>query len=233
MKMSEQLARATDAERSYLLSAPIIGRALKGQIGLEQYLAFLTQAYHHVCHTMPLLMAVGARLQLRQLWLQPDLVHYLDEEIGHEQWILNDIAAAGGDADAVRAAQPSAATDALVGYAYDTVMRRTPVGFFGMVFVLEGTSVALALRAADKVQAALGLPSRAFTYLRSHGVADQAHTQHLAGILDRLDPDADLPDVVQCAKTMYWLYGNVFRSLDAAHQVLPSDAVERRLQLCV
>ena len=37
----------------------------------------------------------------------------------------------------------------MVAYAYDTVQRRNPVGFFGMVYVLEGTSVALALSAAD------------------------------------------------------------------------------------
>ena len=60
-------------------------------------------------------------------------------------------------------------------------MRRNPVGFFGMVHVLEGTSVALALHAADRIQQALGLPTRAFTYLRSHGELDQEHIKDLAG----------------------------------------------------
>ena len=72
----------------------------------------------------------------------------------------------------------------MVAYAYDTAMRRNPVGFFGMVYVLEGTSVALALKAADRIQQTLGLPDQAFTYLRSHGELDQQHVQHLAGILD-------------------------------------------------
>ena len=102
----------------------------------------------------------------------------------------------------------------MVAYAYDTVMRRNPVAFFGMVFVLEGTSVALALNAAAGIQNALGLPDRAFTYLRSHGKLDQEHVGDLSSIIDRLDPSADLPDVITCARAMYWLYGGVFRGLE-------------------
>ena len=68
----------------------------------------------------------------------------------------------------------------MVGYAWDTVQRRNPVGFFGMVFVLEGASVALALNAADQIQRSLSLPARAMTYLRSHGQLDREHIHHLA-----------------------------------------------------
>jgi heme oxygenase len=103
----------------------------------------------------------------------------------------------------------------MVACAWDTVMRRNPVGFFGMVFVLEGTSVALALQAADRIQAGLGLPPTAFRYLRSHGHLDQDHVQHLAGILNRLDDPEDREAVRRCARTMYWLYGQVFRGIDA------------------
>lgn len=42
-------------------------------------------------------------------------------------------------AAAVRASRPDFDTDVMVAYAYDTVMRRNPVGFFGMVYVLERT----------------------------------------------------------------------------------------------
>src|SRR5512137_751605 len=49
---------------------------------------------------------------------------------------------------------------------------REPLGFFGMVHVLEGTSVSLALLAADAIQKPLKLPYAAFGYLRSHGTLD-------------------------------------------------------------
>jgi pyrroloquinoline quinone (PQQ) biosynthesis protein C len=216
MQFNEQLALQTQAERHSLVTAPIIDRALAGRITVEEYIAFLTQAFHHVRHTVPLLMAVGARLPDRLAWLRKEIIHYTEEEEGHDQWILNDIRAAGGDAEIAARSDPAAPTDAMVGYAYDTAMRRNPVGFFGMVFVLEGTSVALALNAAERVQQSLQLPSRAMTYLRSHGQLDQEHIHHLAGILNRLDQVEDRDAVTQCARVMFRLYGNVFRELDEA-----------------
>lgn len=211
-----RLAESTQHARNYLLSAPVIQRALAGDVTRDLYVAFLTQAYHHVKHTVPLLMAVGSRLDDSKDWLRSELVHYVEEEHGHEQWILNDIATAGGDAELVRRSQPNVETDAMVAYAYDVAMRRNPVGFFGMVFVLEGTSVALALDAASQIQSTLELPDRAFSYLRSHGKLDQEHTEHLAGIVNRLDTSTDHAAIVDCANAMFWLYGNVFRSLEQA-----------------
>jgi pyrroloquinoline quinone (PQQ) biosynthesis protein C len=229
MKNFDALTDATRAERAVLLGEPIIAQALAGEVTRELYLAFLTQAYHHVRHTVPLLMAVGSRLEGRHHWLQRELVHYLEEEVGHDEWILNDIEAAGGDAGAVREFLPAVETDAMVAYAYDTVTRRQPVGFFGMVFVLEGTSVSLALNAAASIKRALALPDRAFTYLRSHGTLDQEHVGHLASIVDRLDAEQDLPAVITCARAMYWLYGSVFRGLQRVPEGVPGVQPTRKV----
>jgi pyrroloquinoline quinone (PQQ) biosynthesis protein C len=228
MSQFDSLTTSTHAERALMQRAPVIHRALAGDVTLDLYLRFLTQAYHHVKHTVPLLMAVGSRLSPHQHWLQKQLVHYAEEELGHDEWILNDIDAAGGNAAEARASAPSVETDAMVAYAYDTVMRRNPVAFFGMVFVLEGTSVALALHAADSIQRALALPDRAFTYLRSHGTLDQQHVGHLASIVNRVDESTDLPAVITCAQAMYWLYGNVFRGLEAI-AVEPARQGARRM----
>ena len=215
MHLYERLRNETAQERDYLLAAPAIQRALAGDIDRNLYLEFLTQAYHHVRHTVPLLMAVGSRISPRHEWLSEPILHYLDEERGHEQWILNDIANAGGDRAAAAASQPSIATECMVAYAYDTVQRRNPLGFFGMVFVLEGTSVALALNAADRIQSQLQLPTNAFSYLRSHGQLDQEHVGDLESILGRLVAEDDCEAVIRCAKGVFWLYGNMFRSLEA------------------
>lgn len=214
MQFHELLASRTTEGREYLIGAPIIQRALAGQIGRDQYIAFLTQAFHHVRHTVPLLMAVGSRLPARLGWLRKEIIHYTEEEEGHEQWILNDIQAAGGDASVAAVSLPSPATDAMVAYAYDTATRRNPVGFFGMVFVLEGASVALACNAADRIQASLQLPNKAMTYLRSHGQLDQQHVQDLYAILNRFDEDQDRAAVERCAQVMFRLYGNIFYELD-------------------
>jgi pyrroloquinoline quinone (PQQ) biosynthesis protein C len=224
----EQLRVATLRDRDFLLAAPVIAEALAGRITRTRYLAFLAQAWHHVRHTVPLLMAVGSRLPERHAALRHELLHYLEEETGHDDWILNDIEAAGGDRRAVQLSMPAVETDAMVAYAWDTVQRQNPVGFFGMVYVLEGTSVALAVRAADAIEHSLQLPRNAFTYLRSHGTLDLEHIEHLGGILDRFTEPADRAAVIRCAKAMFWLYGHVFRGLE---RDIPGDCTNVELQL--
>jgi pyrroloquinoline quinone (PQQ) biosynthesis protein C len=216
MKFLETLQQRTAADRAFLVEAPVIRQALAGDITRERYLLFLTQAWHHVRCTVPLMMAVGSRLPPRLAWLRKEIAHYIEEEEGHDDWILADIRAAGGDPDAAAASTPLPATDAMIAYAWDTAMRRNPAGFFGMVFVLEGTSIALALQAADRIQKTLQLPPKAMTYLRSHGQLDQEHIHHLADILERLDDPADRIAVEGCARTIFWLYGNVFRGIESA-----------------
>jgi long-chain acyl-CoA synthetase len=225
MPFYERLIAGTAAERTQLLAVPIIADCLEGRASHEAYLAFLGQAYHHVQHTTPLLMSLGGRLPERLAWLRGAVAEYIAEEIGHEEWILRDIAAAGGDADAVRASRPDLPAELMVAYAYDLIDRGNPAGFFGMVFVLEGTSVALALTAADRIQEALGLPDSAFSYLRSHGALDQEHTRHLAALLDRFTTD-DQAEVMRCARNFYRLYGDIFRALPTAAQVTPAVAEE-------
>ena len=228
MTFHEQLARATASDREFLLSAPVIQRALAGDVTRGLYVAFLTQAYHHVRHTVPLLMAVGARVPERHEWLREAVLHYLEEETGHDEWILADIERAGGDRAAAAASAPAVATEAMVAYAWDTVMRRNPLGFFGMVHVLEGTSVALALNAAGRIQQALGLPSNAFTYLRSHGELDKEHINDLARILGRFTDEDDRQAVVRCARGIYWLYGQMFRGLESAVPLMADDVLQRK-----
>jgi pyrroloquinoline quinone (PQQ) biosynthesis protein C len=207
---------ATNQDRETLLTSPIVVDCLNGRVSLESYVAFLTEAYHHVRHTVPLLMACGARLPDRLDWLRSGIVEYIDEEYGHERWILDDISACGADAGAAAARRPSLPTELMVSYAYDTIGRGNPVGFFGMVYVLEGTSVAIATQAATIIRRELGLPAAAFTYLRSHGSVDQKHIGDYERIVNRLDDAADRNAVLHAARVFFRLYGDVFRQLPRA-----------------
>lgn len=213
MQFYESLLEQTADEREILLATPIIQQALAGTVTLESYVAFLGQAYHHVKHTVPLLMACGARLPERLEWLRSATAEYIQEEIGHEMWILDDIRACGGDAELVHASGPNLPAELMVSYVYDRIARGNPVSFFGMVNVLEGTSVALASRAAGVMQDRLGLPAAAFSYLNSHGSLDIEHIELFKGLMNRLDDPADQAAVIHTARVVYRLYGDMFRSL--------------------
>jgi pyrroloquinoline quinone (PQQ) biosynthesis protein C len=164
------------------------------------------------------LMAAGARMPHSREWLRDAIAAYIEEELGHQEWILDDIHACGYDRESARNSQPNLATEVMVAYAYDTIHRISPLGLFGMVLVLEGTSIAKASAAADGLQSALGLCDGAFTYLRSHGALDQEHMKFFEGLMNRIDESAEQATVVQAARAFYRLYGDVLRSI-AAEQV--------------
>jgi len=103
-----------------------------------------------------------------------------------------------------------------VSYAYDMIDRVNPLGFFGMVHVLEGTSIAIADNAASRIRQALGLPKKAFSYLYSHGALDLEHVKFFEDLMDRIEDPRDQAQIVHAANVFYGLYGNIFRTLDGA-----------------
>ncbi len=212
----DSLQAATHEERKTLFNVPVIRDALSGTVSLDGYIAFLTQAYYHVRHTAPLMMACGSRLPSRLEWLRKAVCEYIDEEYGHDQWILNDIAACGGDADKVRDGRPCLSIELMVAFLYDTIQRHNPVGLFGMVNVLEGTSIALATHAAGSIRSSLGLPAAAFSYLSSHGELDQEHMATYRSLMNRLERPEDQNAVIHASKVVYSLYTDMFRSLPRA-----------------
>ncbi|WP_095151701.1 TenA family transcriptional regulator [Pseudomonas sp. Irchel s3b5] len=213
MSFFDRLQEATHQERTELFNLPIIRNALEGDVSLESYRAFLEQAYYHVRHTVPLMMACGARLPLRLEWLREAVCEYIDDEYGHEQWVLNDIEACGGDRNAVRDGHPSLPIELMVSFLYDLIARDNPVGLFGMVNVLEGTSIALATHAAGSIRERLELPESAFTYLSSHGSLDIEHMQTYRLLMNQLEDPGDQAAVIHASKVVYRLYADMFRGL--------------------
>jgi pyrroloquinoline quinone (PQQ) biosynthesis protein C len=220
MAFYNQLLAATEQERNTLMSLPLIQQGGSGNISLQTYIAFLTQAYHHVKHTTPLLMACGGRLSGEYEWLRTAIGEYIEEEMGHQEWVLNDIEVCGGDKEAVRNSSdvdtsPSQATELMVAYAYDMIYRVNPVGFFGMVLVLEGTSTAVATQAGEKLMTSLNLPKKAFSYLLSHGSLDISHVSFYESLMNQITDAKDQATVIHAAKMFYKLYGDVFRDVAA------------------
>jgi len=212
-KFYDELIQETENERNVFLSIPILQAGARGEISIKQYQDFLTQAYHHVKYTVPLLMACGSLLTDEYEWLREAVGEYIEEEMGHQEWILNDIAALGADKELIRSGVPNLETEFMVSYAWDTIHRKNPVGFFGMVLVLEGTSITLATQAAEAIKNKNNLPDGAFSYLNSHGSLDIEHIAFLESLMNKLTSKKDKECVIHCAKAFYKLYGDIFRSI--------------------
>ncbi len=215
MSFYETLLVETAGQRAEFLSVPLIGRALSGAVSRGLYLDFLGEAYHHVRHTCPLLSLAASRTSDRRY--RDALFAYIQEERGHEDWILDDVAAAGGDVDVVVARGPRLPCRLMVAYAYYAIDWISPYALLGMVHVLEGMSVRLAGSVADVVQRKLDLPPSGVRYLRSHGALDQDHVAFFRGLVDGIDDAAGRRAIVECASIMYRLYGDMFRDIGARY----------------
>lgn len=217
MSFFQTLQSETVQERALLLDNPLVHRAMAGEMCVEQYVAFLCQAYHHVKHTTPLLMAAGARIPEQQEWLRTALAEYVEEELGHQEWILNDIEACGYDREKARQSMPTRATEMMVAYAYYVIDRVDPIGFFGMVHVLEGTSVTVADEAAGCIARSTNLPKNAFTYLSSHGALDIEHVKFFENLMNKIENPQQQDLIIHCARNFYHLYAGVYSSVNAEH----------------
>jgi pyrroloquinoline quinone (PQQ) biosynthesis protein C len=208
-----KLVAETVAGQQSLASVPQIQDGLTGRISRETYIAYLTEAYHHVKHTVPLMQAARAGLDDAHDRFRHALDEYIAEETGHEHWILSDIKNCGGDPEAVRNGQPREATQRMVDFAYDYIAKVNPMGFFGMVFVLEGTSVRLATQGAEAVAKNLNLGPECFSYLTSHGSLDMEHLVFFQKLMDEVEDPTDQAAIIEVANAIFERFANVFRAI--------------------
>jgi pyrroloquinoline quinone (PQQ) biosynthesis protein C len=119
---------------------------------------------------------------------EPDLADYLerhvDEELGHDDTLLDDLELLGRPREAVLERMPSPAVASLVGAQYYWILHHHPVAFLGYVGVMEGYPP------TDELVALLvertGFPREAFRTFSEHGELDPGHRDHLDRTLDSL-----------------------------------------------
>ena len=212
----ERLYQETTEARSRFLAVPLVKQALTSGSSREIYLEFLSQAYHHVKHTFPLLALSASKTHDERY--QDGLVEYMNEERGHEKWILDDIRAMGGDADAVKNGKPGIPCQAMVAYCYYSIDWISPYAILGMVHVLEGLSVQLAHQLAGAVQRSLKTDGKAgFSYLNSHGGLDVEHVELFKSLINGFEDPRIVDQVIDAARVIYRLYGAIFEDMGLRH----------------
>lgn len=213
MSFYERLVGEVEAERETFLALPFIQAGMRGELTKESYIGYLSEAFHHVKHTVPLIETVRSHIPRNRHAILDVLSDYSLEKIGHEKWILQDIKNAGYDADSVCSSAPAAATEELLAYAYDYVVRENPLGFFGMVYVIERTGTGLAALAAEKLMVSLDLPKKCFSYLLSHGSSDTDDVDMFKMLMTQITDLTEQEAMIHVAKRMYSLYGAIFESI--------------------
>jgi pyrroloquinoline quinone (PQQ) biosynthesis protein C len=214
MSLFRQLIQQTATARREFIEIALIQEVMSKGATRQLYLDFLGEAYHHVKCTAPLLALAASRCGSDDRRYQTALFEYIEEERGHDEWILEDIEALGGNPEVVRQGSPHFPCRIMVGHAYYLVDRVSPYALLGMVHVLEGMAVALASNAARAINKTIPTTAGAgFKYLTTHGDLDIEHSKLFEKLIDEISP-LHLPLIVASACDFYRLYGDIFRDLD-------------------
>ena len=131
------LVGSTDeARREFETSSKVLDIVANG-LPLTRYQNLLLELYHVVWHFNPTCAAAAARMTDSHRSIRYFLYDHMQEEKGHEEWVLNDLAVVGVSADRAKSHKPSLVLLGLNGYNYWSADRRHPCSVLGMVYALE------------------------------------------------------------------------------------------------
>ncbi|MEM8988217.1 MAG: iron-containing redox enzyme family protein [Pseudomonadota bacterium] len=179
----------------------------------EDYLDFLYNLYHIVWHFCPVLAAAASRCGDEYRELRYHLYHQIDDEKGHENWVLEDIENMGGDVEYARASRPGVAIDALIGYNYYVAEHVSPWAATGMMHVLEETAASYAARVATVTAERLDVDdiTKGFKFLSSHAEMDAEHISEFEKIVNTTANPAAVQAIVAAGRVNYALFFSLFR----------------------
>jgi len=109
---------------------------------------------------------------------------HVDEELGHDETLLDDLVLLGLERGEVLERMPSPAVASVVGAQYYWILHHHPVAFLGYVGVMEGYPPTDEL--VELLVARTGFPREAFRTFSEHGELDPGHRDHLDRTLDAL-----------------------------------------------
>lgn len=123
------------------------------------------------------------------------LSQHIPEEMGHDDWVLEDLERIGVPRTVALEHAPSPTVAAMVGSQYYYIRHVHPAVLLGYISVLEGypPTEDLARSAAERT----GYPIEAFRTLRKHAHLDPHHRRDLDEALDLLPADEHLLGLVR------------------------------------
>lgn len=114
---------------------------------------------------------------------------HVEEEMHHDEWLLEDVERLGMDRTVVTDRAPSASIATLVGPQYYWIQHAHPVALMGYIAVLEGNPPVAT--AVDRLAERTGFPPEAFRTLREHSALDTDHFDEFNRALDALPLTAE------------------------------------------
>lgn len=214
MKFFPELVARTDESRRAFETHPVVMDAVARGLDVERYRRLLLELYHVVWHFNPVCAAAASRLDDRFRDVRYFLYEHMQEEKGHEQWVLNDLDAVGVPAAQALAHAPTPWTLALIGYNYWAADRRHPCSALGMLYALEVIASVYGGPFASAIRESLLLDGdRGVSFIGSHATMDAKHMAELRGVLNLVDDAAAREAIVESVQLNFHHFTGIVGTL--------------------
>jgi pyrroloquinoline quinone (PQQ) biosynthesis protein C len=209
-----ELVVRTDEARREFENNPAVLDAVAHGMTVNRYRRFLLELYHIVFHFNPICAAAASRVTDDERAIRHFLYHHMQEESGHEMWVLDDLRSIGVSRASLEAELPSVFTSTLCGYNYWSADRRHPCAVLGMMYALEviasvyGGAFSAALRESLLLTGDLGI-----SFISSHATMDQEHMIELRHALDTLTHKPAQDSVVESVMVNFHHFTRIFETI--------------------
>ena len=188
MRFSEQLHL-----KRWMLSARLreASKSLWQSRGISELYPVMLFSIHCMARaSVPLMRTAADRLQAMTAVdpIAAPLIDYftrqIPQELGHDEWLLEDLEALGRSRNEILAQMPLPTVAAVVGAQYYWILHHHPVALLGYIMVVESEPPTVEL--VERTIAKTGLPREAFRSFFRHAILEPAHNDALDRLLDAL-----------------------------------------------
>ena len=209
-----ELVTKTDEARRAFETHPAVVDGVAHGMPLERYRKLLLELYHVVWAFNPVSAAAASRLTDEHRQARYFLYEHMQEEKGHEEWVLADLREMGVPVEQALAHQPSPDTLALNGYNFWAADRAHPCSALGMLYTLEviasvyGGPFTAALKEVLFLQ-----DERGTSFIGSHATLDAEHMAQLRMVLNTLEDGASRLAVIQSVTVNFHLFTRILEAV--------------------
>ncbi|MFC6634212.1 iron-containing redox enzyme family protein [Microbulbifer taiwanensis] len=182
--LMRQLSRIWADFEGRLLQVPVIARALRGAVRIEDYRLLLHDHYQQVIEGSCWIARAVSSMDRQYLELRSTFLGHAGTEHRDYEMLERDYVAVGGDIDSLRRGRKNIGANALSAWMYQRASQRNPLDLLGAMFVIEGLGKHFAGIFARSLQQHLGLRDDQVSFYLYHAQHDDDHLQQLADVFE-------------------------------------------------
>ncbi|WP_105102250.1 iron-containing redox enzyme family protein [Microbulbifer pacificus] len=167
-----------------LVKVPIVARALRGALRLEDYRLLLHDHYQQVLDGSRWIARAVSSITSEHLELRSRFLEHARTEHRDYEMLARDYVSVGGDAAALRAGRQNIGTRALSAWMFQRAGAADPLDLLGAMFIIEGLGKHFAGLFARALQQHLQLGPHQVSFYRYHAEHDEDHLGELQEVLE-------------------------------------------------